>query len=174
MWKVRIYLETDSTFQGKKHRRCGYVLATKLRGEEKTEKGLGFSEETYHRAMLKTLAEAFFRMNKQAEICVYTEDPYITSGLSKLEEMAKGGWCNSNGKPMKNTAEWQEVYKQCHKNFQEPHKISTECGKHCYSMWIKERMKKNVDNECDRPMGSWMEPASGAGSKDNGVPGIHN
>jgi hypothetical protein len=66
MWKVDIYLETDSTFQGKKHRRCGYVLATQLRTGEKTKGGFGYTEGTYHQAILKTLAEAFFRMNKPA------------------------------------------------------------------------------------------------------------
>lgn len=37
MWKVDIYLETDSTFQGKRKRKCGYVLATTIHGEEKNE-----------------------------------------------------------------------------------------------------------------------------------------
>ena len=60
MWKVDIYLETDSTFQGKKHRRCGYVLATQLRTGEKTKGGFGYTEGTYHQAILKTLAEAAF------------------------------------------------------------------------------------------------------------------
>lgn len=58
MWKVDIYLETDSTFQGKKHRRCGYVLATQLRTGEKTKGGFGYTEGTYHQAILKTLGSA--------------------------------------------------------------------------------------------------------------------
>ena len=38
MWKVDIYLETDSAFQGKRERKCGYVLATMVKNEEKTKK----------------------------------------------------------------------------------------------------------------------------------------
>ena len=34
MWKVDIYLETDSTFQGKRERKRGYVLST-MAGKDK-------------------------------------------------------------------------------------------------------------------------------------------
>lgn len=120
MWKVDIYLETDSTFQGKKHRRCGYVLATQLRTGEKTKGGFGYTEGTYHQAILKTLAEAFFRMNKPAEICVHTQDPYVNSRLLKLDEMADAGWRNSKGELIKNAAEWKEVHEQ-YRNLSEEH-----------------------------------------------------
>lgn len=172
MWKVDIYLETDSTFQGKKHRRCGYVLATQLRTGEKTKGGFGYTEGTYHQAILKTLAEAFFRMNKSAEICVHTQDSYVNSRLLKLDEMAEAGWHNSKGELIKNAAEWKEVHEQFHQDFPQSHKLSTKCGKHCYSMWIEEQLKTN--EECERPMGPRMESAPGSGSKDNGVPGNNN
>lgn len=40
MWKVDIYLETDSIFQGKRERKCGYVLSTMVGNEEKTKEKL--------------------------------------------------------------------------------------------------------------------------------------
>lgn len=48
MWKVDIYLETDSTFQGKRERKCGYVLSTMVGNEEKTKENFGISNGTYH------------------------------------------------------------------------------------------------------------------------------
>ena len=48
MWKVDIYLETDSTFQGKRERKCGYVLSTMVGNEEKTKENFGISKGTYH------------------------------------------------------------------------------------------------------------------------------
>ena len=56
MWKVDIYLETDSTFQGKRERKCGYVLATMVKDEEKTKENFGKSNGTYHQSVLVTLA----------------------------------------------------------------------------------------------------------------------
>ena len=59
MWKVDIYLETDSTFQGKKHRRCGYVLATQLRTGEKTKSALDIQKEHIIRQSLRPLQKHF-------------------------------------------------------------------------------------------------------------------
>ena len=89
MWKVDIYLETDSTFQGKRERKCGYVLATMAKNEEKTKEDFGKSNGTYHQSVLVTLAEALSRMNVSSEICVHTQDGYVASRIPKLEEMAK-------------------------------------------------------------------------------------
>lgn len=57
MWKVDIYLETDSTFQGKRERKCGYVLSTMVENEEKTKENFGISKGTYHQSVLMTLIE---------------------------------------------------------------------------------------------------------------------
>lgn len=48
MWKVDIYLETDSIFQGKRERKCGYVLSAMVGNEEKTKENFGISKGTYH------------------------------------------------------------------------------------------------------------------------------
>lgn len=95
MWKVDIYLETDSTFQGIRKRKCGYVLATTVHGEEKTKETFGISNGTYHQATLQTLGEALSRMTVQAQICIHTQDNYVASRLSKLEEMAGSGYLDA-------------------------------------------------------------------------------
>ena len=91
MWKVDIYLEASSTFQGKRQRKCGYVLATTVRGEEKTKESFANANGTYHQTTLQTLIEALFRMTTPSQICIHTQDDYVVSRLLKLEEMASSG-----------------------------------------------------------------------------------
>lgn len=167
MWKVDIYLETDSTFQGKRERKCGYVLATMVKDEEKTKENFGKSNGTYHQSVLVTLAEALSRMNVSSEICVHTQDGYVASRIPKLEEMAGEGWRDAKGNPIKNAQEWQQVYQKIHK-FPEPHKVSAISGKHNSSMWLQEMMKKD---ECKRIIGTGMEPETRPESGNNGVSG---
>lgn len=114
MWKVDIYLETDSTFQGKRERKCGYVLSTMVGNEEKTKENFGISNGTYHQSVLMALIEALSRMNVSSEICVHTQDSYVASRLLKLEEMAGEGWRDSKGELIKNAAEWEQVYRLIH------------------------------------------------------------
>lgn len=165
MWKVDIYLETDSTFQGKRERKCGYVLSTMVGNEEKTKENFGISNGTYHQSILMALIEALSRMNVSSEICVHTQDSYVASRLLKLEEMAGEGWRDSKGELIKNAAEWEQVYRLIHA-FPEAHKMTARFEKHSYSTWLQEMMKKN---ECGRIMGQGLESATRAESNDNGV-----
>lgn len=169
MWKVDIYLETDSTFQGKRQRKCGYVLATTVHGEEKTKESFGISNGTYHQAVLITLAEALERMTAPCEICVHTRDTYVCNRIPKLEELSGSGWKDSKGELIKNAEEWQRVYLATHA-LPDAHELTGRSGKHSYSGWLQEEMKKRND-ECGRTMGKRLEPETGTGPKDNGVPG---
>ena len=142
MWKVNIYLEIDSTFQGKRQRKCGYVLSTMVGDEEKTKENFGISNGTYHQSVLMTLIEALSRMNVSSEICVHTQDTYVVSRLLKLEEMAGEDWRDSKGEPIKNSAEWERIYRLIHA-FPEAHKMTARSEKHSYSTWMQEMMKKS-------------------------------
>ena len=167
MWKVDIYLETDSTFQGKRQRKCGYVLSTMFGNEEKTKENFGISNSTYHQSVLITLIEALSRMNVSSEICVHTQDTYVVSRLLKLEEMAGEGWRDSKSEPIKNAVEWEQIYRLIHA-FPDPHKMTARFEKHSYSTWMQEEMKKN---ECGRIMGQGLESETGPESNDDGVSG---
>ena len=167
MWKVDIYLETDSTFQGKRERKCGYVLATMVNGEEKTKENFGKSNGIYHQSVLATFAEALSRMNVSSEICVHTQDGYVAIRIPKLEEMAGEGWRDGKGELIKNAAEWEQIYRLVH-TFQDPHKMTARSEKHSYSTWLQEMMKKD---ECKRIIGTGLEPETRPESGNNGVPG---
>ena len=141
MWKVDIYLETDSCFQGRKERKCGYVLATNVDNEEKTKENFEISKGTYHQTILHTLIDALSRMTAPSEICVHTQDEYVSSRIPKLEEMAAKGWKDTKGKLIKNSKEWEQVYDLIHA-LPEQHEMSARTGKHSYSAWMQEEMKK--------------------------------
>ena len=105
MPEVNIYIETDSVFQGKTDRKCGYVLSTMTNSGEKTKEGFGHAEGTYHQAVLITLSEALERMAVPCQICIHTRDTYVASRIPKLEEMAGSGWRDSKGELIKNGEE---------------------------------------------------------------------
>ena len=170
MWKVDIYLDTDSAYQRKRQRKCGYVLATIVRGEEKTKESFAIANGTYHQTTLQTLIEALSRMTAPSQICIHTQDDYVASRLTKLEEMAASGWIDTKKQPIKNQEEWKQIYNLAHA-FPEPHEIAARSEKHSYSTWMQEEMRKN---ECRRIMGERVEPAPGAETGVNGIPGNHN
>ena len=171
MPEVNIYIETDSVFQGKTDRKCGYVLSTMTRYGEKTKEGFGHFDGTYHQTVLVTLAEALERMAVPCRICIHTKDAYVASRIAKLEDMAGSGWKDSKGNLMKNTEEWQRIYAAVH-NLPETHKLSGISEKHSYSSWLQEEMTNRTD-ECKRIMGTGLEPPARTGPENNGMSGYH-
>ena len=85
MWKVDIYLETDSKVQKNIDRRCGYVLETICAGAIRTVEGFSRISGTYHSANLQNLADALSRITKTSRICVHTEDAYVAAHIRKKE-----------------------------------------------------------------------------------------
>lgn len=171
MPEVNIYIETDSIFQGKTDRKCGYVLSTITRHGEKTKEGFGHFAGTYHQAVLTVAAEAIGRVNIPCEICVHTKDAYVASRLPKVDEMAADEWKDTKGKAIKNMEEWKNTYKAIHKH-QKEHVMSAKTEKHSYCKWLQEEMKKRTD-ECKRTMGTGLEPPARTGPENNGMSGYH-
>lgn len=169
MKKVDIYIETSSTFQGTADRKCGYVLSVMINNEEKTREGFGHFHGTYHQTVLITLAEALERMTVPSEICIHTRDMYVSSRISKLEEMAGSGWKDAKEELIKNAEEWERVYAAVHV-LPEAHKLSAKSEKHSYSGWLQEEFEKRG---CERVMGTRMESAARSGPANNGMYGYH-
>lgn len=169
MQRVDVFIETSSRFRGNVERKCGYVLSTQLRNEEKTRKHLGRVSGTYHQAVLLTMTDALDHLTKSCDVCFYISDLYVTSRLGKIKEMADSGWLNSKGKPIANRAEWQKVFKAMNQ-LPDAHKISAKTEKHSYSMWLREEMKRC---ECGRMLGQGLEPAPRTRQINNGMSGYH-
>ena len=73
------------------------------------------------------------RLTKESEVHIHTENVYI---LSMLE---KNGYMTSKGKPVANADQWKELH-----SIAENHLLLSEPGKHTYTKWMIERMKKDV------------------------------
>lgn len=142
MFRVSIYLETDSTAQMKKKRKYGYVLETEFRGEIRTVEGFGNTEGTYHKTILDTLIEALRRLRKPCILKIYTRDAYAVSKIAELEDMEKQDFRDAKGCEIKNAAEWKEIH-----NLLKEHKAKALCGKHSYSQWLLEEMEHRNDKQ---------------------------
>ena len=149
--KVNIYLETDKQNQECTWRKYGYVLeAMAGRCIPVTRVGFGSAEGTYHKCNLQALEEALVRFHKECEVCVYTKDAFVAARILKIDEMAATDFKDTKGKPIKNAKEWESI---CRKIKECSIVISSHSGKHTYSVWMQEEMKK-IENclECGQCM----------------------
>lgn len=138
--KVNIYLETDKQNQECTWRKYGYVLeAMAGRCIPVTRVGFGSAEGTYHKCNLQALEEALVRFHKECEVCVYTKDAFVAARILKIDEMAATDFKDTKGKPIKNAKEWESI---CRKIKECSIVISSHSGKHTYSVWMQEEMKK--------------------------------
>lgn len=169
MQRVDVFIETSSRFRGNVERKCGYVLSTQLRNEEKTRKHFGRVSGTYHQAVLLTMTDALDHLTKGCDVCFHISDLYVTSRMGKIREMADSGWLNAKGKPIANREEWRKVFKAMNQ-LPDAHEISAKTEKRSYSMWLREEMKRR---ECGRMLGQGLEPAPGTRHINNGMSGYH-
>lgn len=123
MQRVDVFIETSSRFRGNVERKCGYVLSTQLRNEEKTRKHFGRVSGTYHQAVLLTMTDALDHLTKGCDVYFHVSDLYVTSRLGKIREMADAGWLNAKGKPIANREEWRKVFNAMNQ-LPDAHKIS--------------------------------------------------
>ena len=139
MWKVDIYLETDSKAQKNTERKCAYILETICAGAIKTAEGFQCISGTYHSTTLQNLAAALSRIRKTSNVCVHTEDVYVVSRIRKLPEMAAANWKDARGTRIGNAELWKRIWEL----IEEHHlTLTAKAGKHSYSNWLQEAMKK--------------------------------
>ncbi|MFQ7764144.1 MAG: hypothetical protein ACLRH0_06890 [Blautia wexlerae] len=141
-----------------------------VHNEEKTREGFGHYKGTYHQTVLLTLAEALERMTVPSEICVHTRDVYVSSRIPKLEELA-----GSDGKTPKENRSGMQKNGSGYMRPSMPFLMHTNCQKRLRNTvtpgGCRRRWKRK--DECRRTMGQRLEPKTGTGSKNNGMPGYH-
>lgn len=139
--KVNIYLETDKQTQECTWRKYGYVLEAMCgRRPPVTRVGFGSVEGTYHKCNLQALAEALAQFRKECEVCIHTKDAFVAARILKIDEMAAADFKDTKGKPIKNAQEWESI---CRKIKERGIVISSQPGKHAYSVWMQEEMRKD-------------------------------
>ena len=138
--EVHIYIGTDSKAPKSCTRKYGYVLECNLRGTPWTKEKFGEAAGTYHSIVLRALIEAMKRLTKPSEVHIHTEDVYILSMLeNNVDNWAENGYLTSKGEPVSNADQWRELH-----DIAQNHLLLSEPGKHTYTQWMIERMKKDV------------------------------
>lgn len=99
MYKVGIYIETDSLQQASVKRTYGYVLTTtrKKDGEPHISAYLGKSEGTYHNTTLRALIKAFEKIKLSSEIVIYSRNTYVVANMKRLEELQASDFKDKKG-----------------------------------------------------------------------------
>ena len=142
MYKVDIYLAQSTASLSKDERWHGYVVACIKNGEEKTVNGFGHIFGTYHEASLRSLSDALDRLNRSCEVYIHTEDHFVLRMLeNNLEKWAENNYMGSKG-PIKHAELWEEIYERI-----QGQEIYTEEGRHTYSQWLEDEMKRREKDD---------------------------
>lgn len=145
MYRVDIYLESESRYMGRRERRTGYFMSCILdNGQEYSDMKVIKSEGTWNHCMLEAMNEALKRMQKPSEIHIHSENGYIIDMLeNSLPEWADNGFMNSKGNPVKDSDIWRSVWETAG-----PHRIVLEKGPHEYSSWMKWNLGNEAETDC--------------------------
>ena len=140
--EVHIYIGTDSKAPRVQVRKYGYVLACTLKGKLETKQGFKETKGTYNRATLEAITEAVGRVVKPSEIHIHTENVFILTMLEEnLDRWEQNGYVTTKGKPVENGDLWKRLKEKAGE-----HLLLSEPGKHEYSMWIQEQLKRVTTN----------------------------
>lgn len=139
MYKVEVYIETDSMQQSASKKKYGFVLYTiRMNGEPFTRQYFGEIEGTYHQAVLKALIDALIKIELPCEVTVYSKDAHVLANLSKRKAMIDSGFKDSKGNDIRNVDMWKKVCEKAEKHGE----ISVKLGKHEYSTWLLDTMRR--------------------------------
>lgn len=140
--EVHIYIGTDSKAPRTQVRKYGYVLACTLKGKLKTKQEFKETKGTYNRVTLEAITEAVARVVKPSEIHIHTENAFILTMLEEnLDKWEQNGYVTTKGEPVANGDLWKQLKEKAGE-----HLLLSEPGKHEYSMWIQERLKRVTTN----------------------------
>ena len=115
--EVHIYIGTDSKAPRTQPRKYGYVLACTLKGKLKTKQEFKETKGTYNRVTLEAITE------------------------ENLDKWEQNGYVTTKGEPVANGDLWKQLKEKAGE-----HLLLSEPGKHEYSMWIQEQLKRATIN----------------------------
>lgn len=140
MRKVTLYIESSSTYMGKKPRLSGYVLEYIAKGLPVTGQAFREGAGTYNQEYLLTIADALGHIREPVELLICGSNRFVLNMIrDRLQTWAEHDFI-SNGKPVVNQEEWKSVWEEM-----KEHKVNVQTGKHSYSSWLLTEMegKKN-------------------------------
>ena len=139
MWRVNIYVESDSTTPKSIQRKTGYVLECQRKnGDTATMEAFGRKVGTYHAVILQTFAEAMKRLTQNCELHLYSQDTFVLDMAEKnLQVWAQNDFRKANGALLANHFQWRRLWELAQGNI-----IVKEPGMHQYFAWMQSEMTK--------------------------------
>lgn len=144
LYKVKLYIETDSTLPKPRKRRYGYVLEYQTgSGRTVTREGFGQAEGTYHQIILQAMAEAAGRLINPCRLHIHTRNSFVLDMIDhNLVLWASQDFLTAKGSPVANRIEWRALWTKI-----KGHEVLTCRGSHSYSGWIRAELKKQEDKD---------------------------
>lgn len=130
-----IYIELSENDPREKNRSWGYVLEAPG-GWTKHE--TGECTGTMHGVTLQILIKALGRYHKPSQITIHAADEWVLNMLeNQLPAWEQNGFRNTRGEPIKYQQEWEQLAEKV-----KDHKITIAPGRHEYSVWLQDEMKR--------------------------------
>ena len=163
MRKVTLYIESSSTYMGKKPRLSGYVLEYIAKGLPVTGQAFREGAGTYNQEYLLTIADALGHIREPVELLICGSNRFVLNMIrDRLQTWAEHDFI-SNGKPVVNQEEWKSVWEEM-----KEHKVSVQIGKHSYSGWLITEMEGKKNEKPKRtPESEDKDPEDTQGSGHN-------
>ena len=160
MRKVTLYIESSSTYMGKKPRLSGYVLEYIAKGLPVTGQAFREGAGTYNQEYLLTIADALGHIREPVELLICGSNRFVLNMIrDRLQTWAEHDFI-SNGKPVVNQEEWKSVWEEM-----KEHKVNVQTGKHSYSSWLLTEMEGKKNEKPKRtPETENKDPEDAAGS----------
>lgn len=145
MKRVNIYTYSTAKSPKAAELQCeagGYVMEYKTpKGDATASEVITLQKMTAYQTQLHILKKALSRINTKCEVHIYTECPYVATGLNKwLSQWKSAGWVTARGDPVKNAAEWKELDALVQKH---NHTLVLHVKEdHSYRNWLKDNVEK--------------------------------
>lgn len=152
MYRVDIFLETDTWYLGTRERKVGYFMFCRLsNGSDYDDLKTMTVKGTYNHCLLTALNAALSRMAKSSEIHIHSANCYILDMMeNNLPGWQENGFRTKKGDAIKDQKIWQEL-----SGLIRDHIIIPERGLHEYSHWMKWMLShdegEKVDNLVEKP-----------------------
>ena len=143
MYRVDIFADTSSHSLRDAPRAYGCILACKSTGGTPvTLEIFGGCQGTYHHCFLAAIIAALRRMNQPSRIYIHGPNDYVLNMIERnLDTWAGNGFRDFKGKPIKDNDAWKQAWELLR-----PHKYCIQHGRHEYSDWLTEELKKKALN----------------------------
>lgn len=148
MFKVNIYIETDTACPKETRRWYGYVIEYTLKnGNIITREAFRALDATYNQTILTAITSALAQLTKPCEATVHTKNIHVADSIrSRLEGWVENDFIGPKGDPIKNDTLWRALWRLA-----KGHALPVNTGSHAYSAWLQNEIKKRKEKEVETP-----------------------